>query len=125
MGISESVEALASALAAHVRAAALKDPVLVVYLAEIAVMPLWRDMGALDQWEDRVKRHPIDRETREQMSEPLSNIADEIFEVGCYNLYGAIQPEKTRAEFERVRGLLLQAGVPSVPESSAFDFAVW
>src|SRR4051794_6872228 len=49
MGISEAVESLASALAAHVRRAAVKDPILVVYPAEISTMPLWRDMGALDQ----------------------------------------------------------------------------
>ena len=125
MGISDSVESLASALAAHVRKATLKDPILVVYLAEIGAMPLWRDMGALDQWEERVKSHPIDRETRNRMQEPLSHLAEEIFDLGCYNLYGRVAAAGTRAEFERVRGLLLKAGVSNVPQSSDFKFADW
>jgi hypothetical protein len=125
MGISESVEGLAFALAAHVRTAALKDPILVVYLAEIGAMPLWRDMGSLDQWEKRVNEHPIDRETRKRMQEPLSHLAEEIFELGRYNLYGSIAAGKTRAEFDRVSGLLSEAGVSNVPRSSDFDFATW
>ena len=91
MRICESVEGLASALAAHVRRAALKDPTLVVYLAEIGAMPLWRDMRAL----------------------------------GRFNLYSATKPEATKAEFERVRRLLIDAGVANVPPSSDFDFADW
>ena len=125
MGISESVGGLASALAAHLRGVTPRDPILVVYLAEIGAMPLWRDMGALDQWEERVKRHPIDRETRKGMQEPFSNLAEEIFGLGCYNLYGHIAAGQTKAEFERVRHLLLRAGVSNVPQSSDFDFAVW
>jgi hypothetical protein len=125
MGISESVEGLASALAAHVRTGALKDPILVVYLAEIGAMPLWRDMGALDQWEKRVNDHPIDRETRKRMQEPMSHLADEIFELGRLNLYGSIAAGETRAKFDRLRALLLKAGMSNVPRSSDFDFATW
>ena len=125
MKICESVEALAAALAAHVRKAELKDPLLVVYLAEIGTMPIWREMGMLDHWEERVNEHPIDRATRKRMQEPLSNLAEEIFELGRSNLYAAVNPTRTKAEFERVRRLLLDAGVASVPRSADFDFTDW
>src|SRR3954452_12917430 len=90
MGISESVERLASSLAAHVRRLPQKDPVLMILLAEIATMPMWRDLGTLDQWEQRVKMADINRDIRERAGDPFLKLADEIFEVGEYNLYGAI-----------------------------------
>jgi hypothetical protein len=125
-GICESVEALATALAAHVRRVPLKDPRLVVYLAEIGTMPMYRDMGGgLDGWEESVARHPIDREVRQRTREPLSALAEEIFQLGCRNLHVSIKPAETKAEFERVRALLMQEGVSDVPPSSAFDFRVW
>jgi hypothetical protein len=97
----------------------------VVYLAEIGTMPIWRDIGNLGQWEDRVKSYLAHRETGAEMREPMFLLAEEIFELGCYNLYGGIQLYKTQAEFERVRGLLLKAGVANVPATSTFDFSDW
>jgi len=125
MGISECVERLASTFAAHVRKLPQKDPILVVLLAEIGTMPMWRDMGALDQWERRVKMVDINREVRERAGDRLLKLADEIFEVGEYNLYGAIAPLATKAEFERVAGLLREAGVAGVPRPDEFDFREW
>jgi hypothetical protein len=125
MGISESVERLASIFAAHVRKLPQKDPILVVLLAEIGTMPMWRDMGALDQWERRVKMVDINREVRERAGDRLLKLADEVFDVGEYNLYGAIAPLATKAEFERVASLLREAGVAGVPQSDEFDFHAW
>ena len=45
--------------------------------------------------------------------------------MGEFNLYGAIQPDKTRAEFDRVAALLREAGVADVPGSDEFDFRIW
>ena len=125
MGISESVERLASVFADHVRTLPQKDPILVVLLAEISTMPMWRDMGALDQWERRVKMVDINRDARERAGDHLLKLADEIFEVGEYNLYGAIAPLATKAEFDRVASLLREAGVAGVPRSEEFDFRAW
>ena len=125
MGIADGVESLASALAAHVQRARPRDPLLMLFLADVGTMPLWRDIGALDQWEARVKASPIGRETRDPTGHPLSELANKIFAFGCFNLNGTIQADKTRAEFEGVRRLLLQAGILNVPRSAEFDFNVW
>jgi hypothetical protein len=122
MSISKGVERLACTLAAHVRKASLKDPILVVYLAEIGTMSLWSD---LNQWEDRVKRFQIDRETRKQIGDPLFLLAESIFDLGCYNLHSAIQAEETKAEFERVTVRLREAGVADLPGAEDFDFRIW
>ena len=125
MSISASVERLSSALANHVRKATPKDPILVEFLAVIGTMPMWRDMRALDQWEQRVKRCDIDWEIREKAGDRLFLLAESIFELGCYNLYGAIRPDNTRDEFKRVLSLLRAEAVADLPSVDDFDFANW
>ena len=60
-----------------------------------------------------------------ETDDPLARLADEIVDFGADNLYGPIQTDRTRRLFEDVRGHLVRAGVPSVPQSSDFDFSVW
>jgi|SRR5579862_1646756 len=124
-GIAESVENLASALAAHVQVSQTEDAELLNFLAAVEPMPAWRDRGRLDEWEARAQRQPFNPDAPERNGEPSSLAAWEIFALGRFNLYAAIDAEATKTEFERVRCLLHDAGVEDIARSDGFDFSVW
>jgi hypothetical protein len=120
MTISKAVEHLAGELIAH--AASEKDEALLRYLREIQLMPEWAEKRMLNEWETRAKQaQPFGDDPARDSYEEL---AEQIFDLGALNLYGAIRAASTVAEYERLHRVFALRGIEVLP-ASAFDFSRW
>ncbi len=124
MTVSLAVHALASPLLRHV-AETIPDSPLVPYLEEVARMPQWNKLKRLDEWERLVVQRETAIDERER-GEALFCLAESIFELGASNMYGALQSESVRVEYERICAAFRAAGISSdAPDSASFDFGRW
>lgn len=124
MTISMSVKRLADILASHIQKTR-NDPLLISFIDEIAAMYVWADQWNLPEWERRIQHHAIMLEERDSDRDEMFQLAGEIFELGRYNMYVAIQKEETKIEYNRVGTRLKDVLSCEIPDESEFDFGAW
>lgn len=130
MGLCDTVKILADALLEKIPEERRK---LRVAVAEIGDMSSYKEQRDLGQWETECNSTFYDcasdpwfdqsEEARAREDVHLF-LADELYEFGRYNLYGAYMREQTKREYQALRTKFISAGIP-IPELSEVNLEGW
>ena len=130
MGLCDTVKILADLLLKKVPKERLK---LRVAIAEIGDMPSYKERRDLSQWETECNSTFYDCASNDWFDQSdeararddvLIYLAEELYEFGRFNLYGAYMKESTKREYQSLRTKFISAGI-QIPELSEVNLEGW
>lgn len=124
MSISKATEHLAKLLRDHFLNVDPKDSV-IRFLDEVARMSEFRDISNLDAWERAVLNVYTDNEWDKFEQRNDFNVLESVWEVGRFNMYGAIDEKETRNFYQQAASKVKSHTGLATFEADCFDFSEW
>lgn len=92
-----------------------------IFLATIALMPLYLEIGALDLWENDCQNAYIQKGYK-PLSDEMEKLIDDIYSLATINLYTAYNQHHAETEWLELRKQFIQQHI-AFPDY--YDFSQW